>query len=236
MQRVDLSVQKREAGGKGPSRQLRFKGRIPAVLYGEGKSTMLTVNPSDVRKIVYSKSGENTMLNLRVEGDDRARLAIFRDFQKDPLTGHFLHVDFFEISIDKPLRVKVALEMTGTAAGLKEGGILQHVIREVEIEGLPTAIPDHIRFDVSSLVIGEAFHVDQIPAVEGIKILSDGRQVIVSIAAPMSEEKLTALLESGPKEIKEPEVIGKKKEEEGAEAKKEEAPKKEEKKETKAKS
>ena len=247
MQKVDLVVQKREISGKGPARQLRFQGKIPAVLYSAGKSTRIILNPSDVRKIVNSKTGENTMLNMKIEGEksQQDRLAIFRDFQKDPLTGEVLHVDLFEISIDKPLRVKVPLEMMGSPIGVKEGGVLQHLIREVEIEGLPLAIPDHLKFDVSSLPIGGAVHVDDIPLVEGIQMLSEGRQVVVSVSAPISEEKLSALLESVPKEAKEPEVIGKKKEEEGAategkegkgeaKGKKEEA--KEEKKETKAKS
>jgi large subunit ribosomal protein L25 len=241
MQKVDLSVKKREASGKGPARQLRAKGLIPAVLYGAGKATGITLNPLDVHKIVHSKSGENTMLNMKFEGEpgQSDRLAIFRDFQKDPLTGAVLHVDLFEISIDKPIRVNVPLEMTGSPQGVKEGGVLQHLIREVEIEGLPLLIPDHLKFDVSSLTIGHAVHVDEIPLVEGIKMLSEGRQVVVSISAPMSEEKLSALLEATPKETKEPELVGKKKEEEGApaaEGKGEAKPKKEEeKKEPKAK-
>ncbi|MBI1820104.1 MAG: 50S ribosomal protein L25 [Nitrospirae bacterium] len=243
MQKVDLTVQKREISGKGPARQLRFQGKIPAVLYSAGKSARIVLNPSDVKRVIHSKTGENTILNMKIEGEENQqdRLAIFKDFQKDPLTGAVLHVDLFEISIDKPLRVKVPLEMVGNPVGVKEGGILQHLIREVEIEGLPLAIPDHLKFDVSSLPIGGAVHVDEIPLVEGIQMLSEGRQVVVSVSAPISEEKLSALLESVPKETKEPEVIGKKKEEEGAaegkgeaKGKKEEA--KEEKKETKAKS
>jgi large subunit ribosomal protein L25 len=238
MQKIDLMVQKREISGKGPARQLRMIGRIPAVLYGAGKSTRVTLNPVDVHKIVHSKTGENTMLNMKFEGETgkQDRLAIFKDFQKDPITDKILHVDLFEISIDKPIRVRVPLEMVGSPIGVKEGGILQHLIREVEIEGLPLAIPDHIPFDVSSLPIGGAFHVDEIPLVEGITMLSEGRQVVVSVAAPISEEKLTALLETVPKEAKEPEVIGKKKEEEGAEGKAEAKPKKEEAKEDKKES
>ncbi|MFI5303547.1 MAG: 50S ribosomal protein L25 [Nitrospiria bacterium] len=216
MQKVDLVVKRREMTGKGPARQVRAKGMIPSVLYGNGSATAITLNPLEVLKIVHSKSGENTMLNMKIEGESsqKDRLAIFRDFQKDPLTGAILHVDLFEISIDKPIRVNVPLEMVGSPIGVKEGGILQHLIREVEIEGLPMAIPDHLKFDVSSLVIGHAVHVDEIPLVEGIKMLSEGRQVVVSIAAPISEEKLSALLESAPKEAKEPELVGKKKEEE----------------------
>lgn len=238
MQKIDLMVQKREISGKGPARQLRMIGRIPAVLYGAGKSTRVTLNPVDVHKIVHSKTGENTMLNMKFEGETgkQDRLAIFKDFQKDPITDKILHVDLFEISIDKPIRVSVPLEMVGNPIGVREGGILQHLIREVEIEGLPLAIPDHIPFDVSSLPIGGAFHVDEIPLVEGITMLSEGRQVVVSVAAPISEEKLTALLETVPKEAKEPEVIGKKKEEEGAEGKAEAKPKKEEAKEDKKES
>lgn len=241
MQKLDLAVKKREGTGKGPARQIRAKGMIPAVFYGSGKATAIILNPLEIHKILHSKSGENTMLNMKIEGETNTkdRLAIFRDFQKDPITGSILHADLFEISIDKPIRVNVPLEMVGSPIGVKEGGILQHLIREVEIEGLPMAIPDHLRFDVSLLAIGHAVHVDEIPLVEGIRMLSEGRQVVVSIAAPMSEEKLSALLEATPKETKEPELVGKKKEEEAvppAEGKAESKPKKEEeKKEPKAK-
>jgi large subunit ribosomal protein L25 len=242
MQKADLQVKKRETGGKGPSRQLRMKGLIPGVLYGGGRAAGIVLNPADIQRIIHSKSGENTMLSLKFEKEEAAedRLAIFRDFQKDPLTGAILHVDLFEISIDKPIRVKVPLEMTGSPIGVKEGGILQHLIREVELEGLPLAIPDHLQFDVSGLTIGHAVHVNEIPLVEGIRMLSEGSQVVVSISAPMSEEKLSALLEAAPKEAKEPELVGKKKEEEtapAAEGKGESKVKKEEeKKESKAKS
>jgi large subunit ribosomal protein L25 len=218
MQRMDLEAEQREKSGKGVARALRRAGRIPAVLYGDGKSSLLSVSPGDLVKILKSESGENALINLKIQGGKtvEARTAILRDFQKDPITGTILHADLFEINMNKPIRVRVPILVTGEQSeGVKEGGVLQHNLREVEIECLPSMIPDHLNVDATHLKIGESIHVRDLQVQEGVRVLEDRDLAIVSVAAPMSEAKLEEILAGAPAETKEPELIGKKKEEEG---------------------
>jgi large subunit ribosomal protein L25 len=215
MQRLELSVQQRAQAGKGAARTLRREGKIPGVLYSGGKSTPLTLNPADLAKLLHSAARENTLIDLKLDGKkDKERLAILRDVQHDPITGKPLHIDLFEVALDRAIRLKVHVEVVGeTPLGVKEGGILQHGVREVEIECLPTLIPDAIRVDPSHLKTGDAIHIRDLQLGEGIRVLGDGDVVVVSVTMPMSEEKLAELLAGTPKETKEPEVLTKKKEE-----------------------
>jgi large subunit ribosomal protein L25 len=215
MQRFELTVERRTQAGKGVARSLRRAGRIPAVLYSGGQSTLLSLNPADLSKLLHSAARENTLIDLRVDGKkDKERLAILREVQHDPITGKPLHIDLFEVALDRAIRLKVHVEITGdTPLGVKEGGILQHGVREVEIECLPTLIPDAVRVDASRLKTGEAIHLRDLQLGEGIRVLGDGDVVVVSVTTPMSEEKLAELLAGAPKEAKEPEVLTKKKEE-----------------------
>lgn len=218
MQRMDLEAEQRQKSGKGVARTLRRAGRIPAVLYGEGKSSLLSIHPADLIKILNSESGENALINLKIKGGEsvETRTAILRDFQKDPITGGILHADLFEINMNKAIRLKIPIRVTGDQSeGVKEGGVLQHNLREVEIECLPSMIPDHLDVDAAHLKIGESIHVRDLQVQQGIRILEDKDLAIVSVAAPMSEAKLEEILAGTPAETKEPEVIGKKKEEEG---------------------
>ncbi|MBI5182263.1 MAG: 50S ribosomal protein L25 [Nitrospirae bacterium] len=215
MQRIGLTAEIRETVGKGAARGIRREGMIPAVLYGQGAATNISLNPSDISKLLHSESGENTLINLKLKGRDKEaeKVAIIRDFQLDPVTGKLLHADLFEISMDKTIRIKVPVEIIGgTPAGVKEGGLLQHNTREVTIECLPSLIPDHIKVDASDLKIGDVLHVREIKVSEGIKFLDDGGMPVVSVAAPISETKLEELLTATPAEVKEPEVAAKGKE------------------------
>ncbi len=243
MQRIELAVDRRTDAGKGVARSLRRAGRIPAVLYSGGRSTMLSLNPADLTKLLHSAAGENTLIDLKVAGSSgHEQLAILREVQHDPLTGAPLHVDLFEVALDRAIRLKVHVEVIGeTPIGVKEGGVLQHGIREVEVECLPALIPDAVRVDASLLKQGEVIHLRDLQVGEGVRLLDDPALVVVSVTTPMSEEKLAELLTATAKETKEPEVLTKKKEEEGepaaaakAEAKPE-AKAKEEKKEGKGK-
>jgi large subunit ribosomal protein L25 len=223
MQRFELEVQFRDKSGKGVARQIRRAGRIPAVLYGEGKSTPIEVDPSVLLKVLHSESGENALMNLTIrggKGKDATATAILRDFQRDPVTGEFLHADLFEVSMNKVLRVRIPLVEAGAAPGVKEGGVLQHNLREVEIECLPLLIPDHIEVDVSGLRIGDSVHVRDLRVAEGIKILEDSDQMVLSVAAPITEAQLETLLAGAAPEgeAKEPELVAKGKEKEEGEA------------------
>src|SRR3990167_6823289 len=158
MQRIELAVDRRTDAGKGVARSLRRAGRIPAVLYSGGRSTMLSLNPADLTKLLHSAAGENTSIDV------------------------------------------------------KEGGVLQHGIREVEVECLPALIPDAVRFDASLLKQGEVIHLRDLQVGEGVRLLDDPALIVVSVTTPMSEEKLAELLAATAKETKEPELLAKKKE------------------------
>ena len=218
MQRIELEVELRDKTGKGPAREIRRDGKIPGVLYGQGKSSALVLNPKELSKIFHSASGGNALISLKIKGakDKQERTAILRDFQTDPISGAVLHADLFEISMTKALRIKVPVEVIGgIPMGVKEGGVLQHNLREVEVECLPSSIPDRFSLDASSLKIGDAIHVRELMVPSGVKVLEDSEKVVVSVAAPISEAKLEELLTATAKEVKEPELIGKAKEAEG---------------------
>ena len=214
--KFDLAVDIRERAGKGAARQLRREGKVPAVLYGQGECLLLTANPDQMSRIVRARVGSTALISLTVNGakTEAQRTALLRDFQVDPVTGELLHADLFEISMNKPIRVKVPVHLIGgVPAGVKEGGILHHNLRELHIECLPSALPDFIEVDASPLAINQGIHLREIPRREGIRYLDDADQMVVSVAAPMSEAKLEALLTSsaaGP--AAEPEVIAKGKE------------------------
>jgi large subunit ribosomal protein L25 len=213
MQRFELTVEQRTTAGKGVARSLRRAGKIPAVLYSGGTSTLLSLNPADLSKLLHSAARENTLIDLKVGGKgDKERLAVLREVQHDPLTGKPLHIDLFEVALDRAIRLKVHVEITGgTPLGVKEGGVLQHGAREIEIECLPSLIPDAVRVDASSLKTGEGVHLRDLQLGEGIRVLGDPDTVIVTVTMPMSEEKLAEILAGAPKEAKEPEVLTAKK-------------------------
>ncbi len=233
MQTVEMEGEVRVGVGKGVARQLRMRGRIPSVLYGAGKATPLTLDPKEIKKALCSVSGENTLITLKLA--EGPRVAILRDHQRDPITGAILHADLFEIAMDKPLDVKVPVEVVGTAIGVKDGGILQVTLREVHLRCLPARIPDRITVDVSALKINQAIHIKDLQVEAEIALLDDPGQSVVAVMSAISEEKLQALLTTVPKEGAEPEVLSAKAPEEEtavkgkAEAKGKTEPKKEEK-------
>jgi large subunit ribosomal protein L25 len=219
--KFELAVKVRDQAGKGAARTMRRNGEIPAVLYGQGECLMLSVtNYEELLRILKSKAGSSALISLTVTGakSNPNRTALLRDYQVDPITGAVLHADLFEISMSKPIRVKVPIHVVGgVPAGVKEGGVLHHNLRELNIECLPTALPDSIQVDASGLGINAGIHLKDIVAKEGIRFLDDPEQMVVSVAVPISDAKLESLLTSGVAAGGEPEVAGKGKEAEGAE-------------------
>jgi len=194
---------------------MRRAGKIPAVLYGQGECLLLTINPEGLVKILKSHAGSTALISLTVDGakSKANRTALLRDYQVDPVTGAVLHADLFEISMSKPIRVKVPIKVIGgIPAGVKEGGVLHHNMRDVHVECLPAALPDHIEVDASALTIGSGIHMKDLGEREGVRFLDDPDQMVVSVAAPMSDAKLEALLTSGAGAAGEPEVLAKGKE------------------------
>jgi large subunit ribosomal protein L25 len=230
MKEVVLKVRPREKLGKEHVKKLRRSGFIPAVVYGqETPSLPLEIEAKSFSALFRRGLGENILVTLAI-GDqkDGGRKVLIREIQRDPVKGNILHVDFHEISLTKKLTIQVPIHLVGTPEGVKDGGILQHVLRELEVECLPTAIPEKIEVDVNSLKIGDSIHVADIK-VENVEVLSDPESSILTVVPPtvFKEAEVAA-----PVAEEEPEVITEKKEEEKEEEKKE---KKEEKKGEEAK-
>ena len=195
--KFEIEVQKRDRAGKGAARQLRRSGKIPAVLSGNGQSLLLSMDPKVGRHIVLSQAGHTGLLTVHITGGGKQedRVAILQDHQIDPVTNAILHVDLFEVSMDKPIRVKVPVTVVGEVPrGVKEGGSLHQPLRDLHIECLPAHIPDHIELDASGLHIGQGIHVREIPVSSGVRVLDDGDLMVVNVAAKISEAKLEALL------------------------------------------
>lgn len=221
MQEITLEAKRRTLTGKEKAKKLRKKGLIPAVVYGPGDEPLpLEINAQSLNSILRAGKGENVIITLNID-DDRAqqKKVLIREIQQDPVEGNILHVDFQHVLLTKKITVKIPVELTGIPVGVsKDGGILQHALRELEIECLPTDIPEKVEFDVSALKIGDSIHVKD-AKLEGVTILSDLEGSIASVVPPtiFKEEVVPAAAE-----VTEPEVITEKKAEEGEEAEAEE--------------
>lgn len=218
MERNTIAAEKRMEHGKGAARSLRRNDMVPAVLYREGKAVSIKLPRKELTQIINTMSGEQAMVDLQF-ADGEKKLALLKDYQVDPIKGELLHTDFFEVSLTEEVRVTVHVSALGEPVGVKrDGGILQHILREIEIECLPDRIPDVIEIDISKLEIGESVHVSDLQFAEGIEVLTDETDVVLSVIAPVVEEAAPA--EEVVAETAEPEVIKKgKKEEEAAERK-----------------
>ncbi len=223
MERATLNVEKRDKAGKGIARTLRRQGMIPAIVYRAGNSLPITISKKAMAEFIDATSGEHTVVNLKFPDGDN-KLAILKEYQVDPLKGDILHTDFFEVSLTEKVSVNVRVITVGEPIGVKrDSGLLQHLIREVEIMCLPDKIPGHFEVDIANLEIGQSIHVKDIKVGEGIEVLTDPDEVIVNVVAPAVEKEEAAPAEgvvTAAPEITEPEVIkkGKKEEkEEGAE-------------------
>lgn len=228
MQKIMLKADKRTETGKGSARSMRRNNLLPAVMYGEKKSIMLKLDKKVVQKLIYTGVGEHALITLELnEGNSKTseHPVLIKDYQKEPLTEELLHVDFLEVSLKKKINVTVPLVIVKEPAGIKMGGIMQHRVREIEVECLPTQIPDKIEIDAGAVEIGHSLHVSDIPAQKGILIITDPSEVILTVSAPKEE----VVAEPVEDEVAEPEVIKAKGKAE------EEAPQKEQKKEQKEK-
>jgi large subunit ribosomal protein L25 len=220
-----LNVERRSTLGKNEARRERAKGKIPAVVYGSKKPTVsIHVDRKALTDAFRGGGGENAIFLLKMAGTDQTRHVMVKELQQDPLSRKALHIDFVRIEMTEKIRVKVSVEVTGVAAGVKnEGGILDFVTREIEVECLPGNIPKHIPVDVTALSIGDAIRVSQIAAPEGVTIVEDPEKVVIHVTHPTAEkEPEVAAAEAA--EITEPEVLKKGKavtEEEGEEKEKE---------------
>ncbi len=223
-----LEAVKREGRGKNEANRLRASGKIPAVFYGPGKDgkgpegVAVSVDPKAVLRILHSDSGANTLINLKLEGLE-ARVMV-REYQLDPVTHHLLHADFYQLAMDKAIVVTVPIVVKGEAKGVKQqSGMLDFVTREIEVECLPTDIPEGITVDVSELMLHESIRVRDLAVDPKWKAVSDGETMLVHVVMPKVEEEPAAATAdaavAAPAAAAEPEVIKKGKTDEKEEEK-----------------
>lgn len=214
MERISLKANIREEVGKEAVKKLRRLGLIPAVVYKDKDVLSIKVSSKDFLETIHTKAGENVVVDLQMEGagkSKKSRTAIIKEIQYHPVKGDILHVDFNEISLTQTLTVKVPIAAKGEAEGIKEGGVLEHVLWELEVECLPTQIPENIPVDVSGLKIGDSILVKDLQMPSEVKVLADPEATVISLAVPRAEE--AAEIAPG-EEAQEPEVIMEKKPEE----------------------
>lgn len=212
MERVAMTAEFREKSGKGVARGLRRNEKVPAVLYSHGSSLPISMGLKDLKKVLNAEGGEHALINLTLTGAKGAkeRMALIKDYQLDPRSGGLIHVDLQEVAMNEKVKIQVTVHLTGSAIGVKEGGIMQLALRELEVECLPAQIPDHLVLDVSALNVNESLHVRDIKAPEGVRILADLEATVVTIQPPISVEKLEAMLTAAPTaETGEPELVKK---------------------------
>ncbi|HEY6374191.1 MAG TPA: 50S ribosomal protein L25 [Edaphobacter sp.] len=183
---------------KNAARRVRVAGKIPAVVYGAGKDAVaVTVDPRAITRILHSESGHNTIFDLNVEGSGVVK-AMIVDWQNEPIKGKLLHIDLKRIAMDKMMRVSVPIQLIGIPTGVKnQGGIMEHVLREVEIECLPGDIPSHLDVDVTGLELHGLIHVSDLPHSGSIKFLADENATVAHVTiikeeAPAEVDALAA--------------------------------------------
>lgn len=187
-----LDVEIRERKGKGVARQIRGAGKVPAVLYGRGKPSLaVSLDPRKLERVLRgSDAGLNTLIDLRFHAGEQSgeRVVLVKEIQREPIRGAMLHVDFYEVDLTQTVSVEVPIHLVGKAKGVEFGGVVEHSLREVEIECLPRAIPDSFEADISGMDIGDVLHVRDLPLQEGVSLLSDPELAVVLVATPAAEE------------------------------------------------
>lgn len=183
MKEISLVASMRSSVGKGAARQVRMGGNIPAVVYGpEIEPFSIAVEERSFHAATKSAGGVSSIINLKVDG--KSNKVIIRDVQRDPVTSKIIHLDFYAVSMKKPISISIPIHFVGTARGVKtDGGIMQTTMRELEISCLPSDIPEHVEVDVAELGIGDSIHVLDL-TIPKVQILSEARRTVVVISAP----------------------------------------------------
>jgi large subunit ribosomal protein L25 len=196
---------------KNAARRVRVSGKIPAVVYGAGQESIaLEVDPKQITRILYSDSGHNTIFDLEIAGSSAKAKAMIVDWQFEPIKGNLIHIDLKRIAMDKVIRVSVPIRLVGTSIGVKaHGGILDQVLREVEIECLPADIPSHLDVDVTALDMHGVLRVKDLPHSGSIKFLADENNTVAHVTAVREEVAATADATAAATTPAEPEVIKK---------------------------
>ena len=192
MELIELKTNIRTATGNGPARVLRQAGQIPAVFYGPGiESVLLSVNISDIDKVLKKGRIGQALLNLVIQnnGETSAKTVMVKELQLHPVSRNFLHIDFYEVAMDRKIMVNVPVTTTGKAKGVEVGGILQIVRRELEVQCFPLDVPESIEIDIADLDIGDSIHVGDISRQSGIEFLGEENFTVVTVVSPKVEEE-----------------------------------------------
>ena len=209
MEKIVVAADKRNESGKGSARTLRRAGIVPAVVYLEGQSTPIQINTKIMTRLLTSGAAEHSLITVQINENGSKTSehpVLVKDYQLDPVSDELLHVDFMEVSLKKSMIVTVGLSISRKPKGIKEGGILQRILREIEVECLPTQIPESIEIDAEHIEIGGNLHVSDLTLPEGLKLVTNSSEVILSVRAPVIEEEVVEeeVLEEGA----EPELVG----------------------------
>ncbi|MBI4744064.1 MAG: 50S ribosomal protein L25 [Actinobacteria bacterium] len=212
MEIVHLKAEYREGIGKSAVKKLRAINKVPAIFYGEGVENIpIALNTKDLKAVMGTETGIHTVLDLEIDMGSKKKVnekAVIKEIQRSPVRGSYTHVDLFKTDLDKKIETAVPLVTVGEAPGVKEGGLIQHGIREIEVECLVRDMPKHIDVDISNLKMGDVIRVADISKVEGIKFLTHEEEIVVSVIHLVEFKEAEA-----PAEEVEPEVIGEKEKE-----------------------
>ncbi|AGB40120.1 ribosomal protein L25, Ctc-form [Halobacteroides halobius DSM 5150] len=210
MERLQLDAEIREKTGSGVARRLRENGLVPGVLYGKDReSVSVKLNEKKVNKVI----GGNQIIDLELN-DGTTQPVMVKDVQRDVIKGNLVHVDLHHISLDEPVTIEVRVELDGPAAGQQEGGVLEQLLRKLEVECLPADIPDKVVVDVSELKIGQSLSVDDIELEDELEIVSSPQETIATVVLPDELDLDEPGEETEEEELEEPEVIGEEDEDE----------------------
>ncbi len=217
----ELTVMPREGVGKSVARRLRRSGKTPGILYGGASPVNIAVDPREVFRLIHGHEGSTQLLRVTFAGSKDSRMVILRDIQLDPVSEDLVHVDLQEVNMDKPIQVTVALHHVGEPIGVRDTqGILEMVLREIQVSCLPANIPEDILADVSNLAIGDVLTVGELVVPEGVRVLTDRAQAVATVAPPAAEEvaaPVAAVVGAVAAAPAEPEVLTERKPKEEAE-------------------
>ena len=193
-ERVRLEVQQRDALGSRESRRLRREGLIPGVLYGRGKKPHAFVVPErTLRSALGGPHGLHAILDVVLDDQKTAHASVVKDYQQDPIRGHLTHIDLHEVRLDQPISAQVAVELVGESPGVKSGGVLTQLVREVTVEALPLEMPDRLTLDIGATEIGSALRVSDLVVPAEVIVHADPENVLVTVSAPRLAAELEAL-------------------------------------------
>jgi len=210
--RLKLQVRERSERGSRSARRLRADGFIPGVLYGNGNAQAISISERDLRSAMSGPSGMHAILDVVLEGQQTVHPSVLADYQQDPIRGTIAHVDLREVRLDQPIHASVVVQLVGESPGVKTGGVLSLVTREVRVEALPMDVPEHIDADLSGMEVGDVLRLEDLPAFENVTYLDDPHEtVIATVSTPR-----------GLVELEEEEAEAAEEGEEGAEAAEEE--------------